>query len=246
MKIRCIAIDDEPLALQQISSYIDKTPFLEKVALCQSAFDAMELIEREEVHLLFVDINMPDLNGMDFVKSLTNKLQIIFTTAYSEYAIEGFQVDAIDYLLKPISYNSFLKAVNKAKNWFELTNLKSNQSADIEKEELFVKSDYKIVRVMINDIWYVESANEYIKIYINEKDSITTLMRLKNFEEQLPEKKFMRIHRSFIVNLDKITAIDRNRIYINQKTVIPVGEQYREIFQNYLEKKHFQSGNKNI
>lgn len=237
MKIRCIAIDDEPLALQQISSYIDKTPFLEKVALCQSAFDAMEIIENEEVHLLFVDINMPDLNGMDFVKSLTNKLQIIFTTAYSEYAIEGFQVDAIDYLLKPISYNSFLKAVNKAKNWFELTNLKSNQSADIEKEELFVKSDYKIVRVLINDIWYIESANEYIKIYINEKDSITTLMRLKNFEEQLPEKKFMRIHRSFIVNLDKITAIDRNRIYINQKTVIPVGEQYRETFQNYLEKK---------
>ena len=119
-------------------------------------------------------------------------------------------------------------------------------TAEIEKEEIFVKSDYKIVRVLINDIWYIESANEYIKIYINEKDSITTLMRLKNFEEQLPEKKFMRIHRSFIVNLDKITAIDRNRIYINQKIVIPVGEQYKEIFQNYLEKKHFQSGNKNL
>ena len=235
MKIRCLAIDDEPLALKQISSYIDKTPFLERVALCQSAFDAMEIIEKEEVHLLFVDINMPDLNGMDFVKSLTKKPQIIFTTAYSEYAIEGFQVDAIDYLLKPINYNSFLKAANKSKDLFELTNLKFNQQT--EKVEIFVKADYKVVRIQLDDIMYIESANEYIKIYLNEKESITTLMRLKVFEEQLPKKKFMRVHRSFIINLEKITAIDKNRIYIGQKIKIPVGELYKETFQEYLDKK---------
>ncbi|MDO9152388.1 MAG: LytTR family DNA-binding domain-containing protein [Paludibacter sp.] len=237
--MRCLAIDDEPLALQQISSYIDKTPFLEKVALCQSAFDAMEIIENELVHLLFVDINMPDLNGMDFIKSLSKKPQVIFTTAYSEYAIEGFQVDAIDYLLKPINYNSFLKAVNKAKTWFELTQWK--EKAENETDEVFVKSDYKVVKVRFEDILYVESANEYIKIYIDKNEPITTLMRLKIFEEQLPVKKFMRIHRSFIVNIEKISAIDRNRIYIGSKTIIPVGEQYKETFQKFLHKKMYRS-----
>ncbi len=235
MNIRCLAIDDEPLALQQISSYIDKTPFLGKAGLCQSAFDAMEIIENEEIDLIFVDINMPDLNGMDFVKSLTKKPQIIFTTAYSEYAVEGFQVDAIDYLLKPISYNSFLKAVNKSKVLFELKNLKPEKQT--EKTEIFVKADYKVVRIELNDILYVESANEYIKIYISEKDSVTTLMRLKTLEEQLPDVKFMRIHRSFIINLEKITAIDRNRIYLGEKIKIPVGDLYKETFQQYLDKK---------
>ena len=235
MKIRCLAIDDEPLALQQISSYIDKTPFLEKTGLCQSAFDAMEIIEQQEVDLLFVDINMPDLNGMDFVKSLTKKPQIIFTTAYSEYAIEGFQVDAIDYLLKPISYNSFLKAVNKSKALFELRNLKSSQETEIE--EIFVKSDYKVVRVRLDDILYIESANEYIKIYLSEKESITTLMRLKTLESQLSDKKFMRVHRSFIINLEKISAIDRSRIFLGEKIKIPVGDLYKEIFQEYFDKK---------
>lgn len=237
MKIKCLAIDDEPLALKQISSYIDKTPFLEKVAICQSAFDAIEIIKNNDVHLLFVDINMPDLNGMDFVKSLTTKPKIIFTTAYSEYAIEGFQVDALDYLLKPINYNSFLKAANKAKSWFDLTNLKSTPNTEDAKEEIFVKADYKIVRVRFDEILYIESANEYIKIFMNEKEHITTLMRLKALENELPEKKFMRVHRSFIVNLDKITALDRNRIYLGQKIIIPVGEQYREVFQEYIDKK---------
>ncbi|MBP1663094.1 MAG: ypdB 2 [Bacteroidetes bacterium] len=235
MKIRCLAIDDEPLALQQISSYIDKTPFLEKAELCQSAFDAMDIIENKEIDLIFVDINMPDLNGMDFVKSLTKKPQIIFTTAFSEYAFEGFQVEAIDYLLKPISYNSFLKAVNKTKNLFELTNLKINQPA--QNTEIYVKSDYKVVRVLLDDIVYIESANEYIKIYLSEKECITTLMRLKIIEKQLPEKKFMRIHRSFIINLEKITAIDRNRIYLGEKIKIPVGELYNETFQKFISSK---------
>lgn len=236
MKIKCIAIDDEPLALKQISSYIDKTPFLETVALCQSAFDALELLEKQDVDLLFVDINMPDLNGMDFVKSLSKRPQIIFTTAYSEYAVEGFQVDAIDYLLKPIGYNSFLKAVNKARTWFELKQQKSITGEE-SNDEIFVKADYKVIRIRLADILFVESANEYIKIHLDNTDVITTLMRLKVLEEQLAGKHFMRIHRSFIVALDKIKAIERNRVILGAKTIIPVGEQYRELFQEYLEAK---------
>ena len=236
MKIKCVAIDDEPLALRQISSYIEKTPFLEQIALCQSAFEALELLESKDVDLLFVDINMPDLNGLDFVKSLNKRPQIIFTTAYSEYAIEGFQVDAIDYLLKPIAYTSFLKAVNKARMWFEMKLQKPLVDNELNKE-LFVKSEYKIVRIVLSDILYIESANEYIRIHLDNNEVITTLMRLKNIEEQLSNTHFMRVHRSFIVALDKIKEIERNRIIMGHKIVIPVGDQYRDVFQEYMDKK---------
>ena len=236
MKIKCVAIDDEPLALRQISSYIEKTPFLEQIALCQSAFEALELLESKDVDLLFVDINMPDLNGLDFVKSLNKRPQIIFTTAYSEYAIEGFQVDAIDYLLKPIAYTSFLKAVNKARMWFEMKLQKPLVDNELNKE-LFVKSEYKIVRIVLSDILYIESANEYIRIHLDNNEVITTLMRLKNIEEQLSNTHFMRVHRSFIVALDKIKEIERNRIIMGHKIVIPVGDQYRDAFQEYMDKK---------
>lgn len=236
MKIKCVAIDDEPLALRQISSYIEKTPFLEQIALCQSAFEALELLESKDVDLLFVDINMPDLNGLDFVKSLNKRPQIIFTTAYSEYAIDGFQVDAIDYLLKPIAYTSFLKAVNKARMWFEMKLQKPLVDNELNKE-LFVKSEYKIVRIVLSDILYIESANEYIRIHLDNNEVITTLMRLKNIEEQLSNTHFMRVHRSFIVALDKIKEIERNRIIMGHKIVIPVGDQYRDAFQEYMDKK---------
>lgn len=236
MKIKCVAIDDEPLALRQISSYIEKTPFLEQIALCQSAFEALELLESKDVDLLFVDINMPDLNGLDFVKSLNKRPQIIFTTAYSEYAIDGFQVDAIDYLLKPIAYTSFLKAVNKARMWFEMKLQKPLVDNELNKE-LFVKSEYKIVRIVLSDILYIESANEYIRIHLDNNEVITTLMRLKNIEEQLSNTHFMRVHRSFIVALDKIKEIERNRIIMGYKIVIPVGDQYRDAFQEYMDKK---------
>lgn len=236
MKIKCIAIDDEPLALKQISSYIEKTPFLEQTAFCQSAFEALELLEEKDVDLLFVDINMPDLNGLDFVKSLTKRPQIIFTTAYSEYAIDGFQVDAIDYLLKPIAYTSFLKAVNKARTWFELKQQKTPDENDLDKE-IFVKSEYKMVRVLLSDILYIESANEYIRIHLDNSEVITTLMRLKNMKEQLGNTHFMRVHRSFIVALAKIKEIERYRISMGTKIIIPIGEQYREAFQEYMDKR---------
>jgi len=235
MMIKCLAIDDEPLALKQISSYIEKTPFLEAVALCRSAFDAIVFLENSEVDLMFVDINMPDLNGLDFVKSLTQKPQIIFTTAYSEYAIDGFQVDALDYLLKPISYAVFLKSANKAKTWFEL-NSKQPESVQTTQDSLFVKSEYKMVRIFLSEIKYIESANEYIQIHLVNDEPVTTLIRLKAMEEQLPKDKFMRVHRSFIVNLDRIKVIERNRIVFDHNVYIPVGEQYKEKFQEFVDK----------
>jgi DNA-binding LytR/AlgR family response regulator len=235
MVIKCIAIDDEPLALEQINSYIEKTPFLECVSLCQSAFEAMEFLQSNEVDLMFVDINMPDTNGMEFVKSLKQHPQVIFTTAYSEYAIEGFQVDAIDYILKPISYTSFLKAANKAKSWFELSQ-KQPDTLKATQDCLFVKSEYKLVRIMLVDIKYIESANEYIQIHLTNEEPVSTLIRLKVIEEQLPKNKFMRVHRSFIVNLDKVKVIDRNRIVFDNKVHIPIGDQYKEAFQAYIDK----------
>lgn len=235
MQIKCLAIDDEPLALEQISSYIDKIPFLEKVALCQSTYEALNYMADNEIDLMFVDINMPDMNGMEFVKSLNKKPQVIFTTAYSEYAIEGFQVDALDYILKPISFDIFQKAANKAKRWFEL-NQKQPETIQTTQDSLFVKSEYKLVRITLSEIQYIESANEYIQIHLINAKPITTLIRLKVIEEQLPKDKFMRVHRSFIVNLDQVKVIERNRIVFDQKVYIPIGDQYKDAFQAFVDK----------
>jgi DNA-binding LytR/AlgR family response regulator len=236
MTIKCLSIDDEPLALKQISSYIEKTPFLVSVALCQSAFEAMDFLANDEIDLMFVDINMPDINGMDFVKSLVNKPQVIFTTAYSEFAFEGFQVDALDYILKPISYAIFLKAATKAKTWFDLNQkqLEANQNS---QDCLFVKSDYKLIKILLSEIKYIESANEYIQIHLINDKPVTTLMRLKVIEEQLPKDKFLRVHRSFIVNLKQVKVIERSRIIFDQKVYIPIGDQYKENFQQFVDKK---------
>ena len=236
MKIKCIAIDDEPLALEQIGSYVQKTPFLELIATCKNAYEALEVLKEKEVDLMFIDIDMPDISGLDLVKSLVKKPQIIFTTAYSEYAFEGFQVDAIDYLLKPINYAAFLKAANKSKIWFEANSPeKAEQQPKSDRKEIFVKSNYKVVRILLADISYIESANEYIKIFLDNQEVITTFMRLKNIEELLPAGDFMREHKSFIINLNKILAVDRNRIINKKKKHIPVGEQYKEIFNKYMD-----------
>jgi DNA-binding LytR/AlgR family response regulator len=236
MKIQCIAIDDEPLALKQISSYIQKTPFLELVAECQSAFEAMDALKNNTILLMFIDINMPDLSGMEFVKSLTNKPYIVFTTAYSEYAIEGFKVDAIDYLLKPISYSSFLKAANKVKNIVDLTTVKQTETISSTITHLFVKSEYKLMRIELADIKYIESMHEYVRIHLLNDKPVMTLLSLKAIEEQLPHDKFMRVHRSFIVNLDKVKIIERNRIIFDTNIFIPISDQYKDQFQKYIDK----------
>jgi DNA-binding LytR/AlgR family response regulator len=231
--IRCIAIDDEPLALKQIAGYIKKTPFLELAGNYQSAMQALEALENTPVDLMFVDINMPDLSGMDFVKTLENPPKIIFITAYSEYALEGFRVDAIDYLLKPVSYNDFLKSANKARNYFEtIPPLALKEAAD--RQYLFVKSGYKVVRISLDDITYIEGMREYVRIHLINGKSLLPLISLHVLEEQLPSDKFMRVHRSYIVNLEKITSIDHSRIVFEDKVYIPVSEQYKEGFQRYI------------
>ena len=235
MKIRCIAIDDEPLALKQISGFVEKTPFLELIASCKSAFEAMDALSKNEVDLMFVDIQMPDLTGIDFVKSLNKDQKIIFTTAYQEYALEGYKVDALDYILKPFGYEEFLKSANKAKSHFELIE-KATINIDTKDDYLFVKSEYKIKRINLDDILYIESLREYVKIVLKEEKPVLSLMSLKSLEEKLPLEKFMRVHRSFIVNLCEIQTIERSRIIFG-KTYIPVSDQYKDKFQEFLAKR---------
>ena len=232
--IRCIAIDDEPLALKQIADYISKTPFLELAGLCESALQALELLDKTPVDLMFVDVNMPDLSGMDFVKTLENPPFIVFVTAYSEYALEGFRVDAIDYLLKPISYSDFLKSVNKVKAWFDAMQQKPAEVMS-NKDFLFIKSEYKILRINFDDINYIEAMSEYIRIHLVNSKPVMTQLSMKSIEDQLPDDRFMRVHRSFIINLSKISVIERNRIIFDGTVYIPVSDQYKSKFQNYID-----------
>ncbi len=234
--IKCIAIDDEPLAVKKIAGYIRKIPFLELVAECRNASEAMSIMSQNDIQLLFIDINMPDINGMDFVKSLANKPYIVFTTAYSEYAVEGFQVEAVDYLLKPISFGNLLKAANKVKNLIELSTNSQKESLRTTPNHLFVKSEYKLIRIELDNIKYIESQHEYIKIFLINSNPVMTQISMKNIEEQLPSDRFMRVHRSFIVNLARVSVIERNRIVFDDKIYIPVSEQYKEKFQEYIDK----------
>lgn len=232
--IRCIAIDDEPLALKQIVSYIEKTPFLKLMEQFESALQAIPFLQENDIDLMFVDINMPDLSGMDFVKSLKNPPKIIFTTAYSEHAVEGFRVDAVDYLLKPISYVDFLKAADKAKERIN-PKLSDNHLIESNEEFLFIKSEYKILRINLNDIIYIESMREYVRIHIDNKRPVMALMSMKKMEDFLPLSVFMRVHRSYIVNLKKVDTIERHRIIFGKDVYIPISEQYKEAFQKYLD-----------
>jgi DNA-binding LytR/AlgR family response regulator len=231
--IRCLAIDDEPLALRQIASYIKKTPFLELTEVCESAMKAMEVLNRASVDLMYVDINMPDLSGMQFVKTLENPPMVVFVTAYSEYALEGFNVNAIDYLLKPIGYSDFLKSANKARKSFQniVPKIKKPEPGN---EYLFVKSGYKVVRICLDDILYIEGKREYAQIHLTNGKSLMPLISLRAIEEQLPPERFMRVHRSFIVSLVKITTIDHSRIIFEGKVNIPISDQYKEHFQHYI------------
>jgi two-component system LytT family response regulator len=243
-----MAIDDEPLALTQIKGYISKVPFLTLVDACTNALEAMKVLMKESVDLIFVDINMPDLNGMDFVKSLVKKPLIIFTTAYSEFAVEGFRVDAVDYLLKPFGYADFLKAANKALNLFEMMNLQSSSDSfsgslqhalpgSSDPDAIFVRADYKTIRIEMSRILYIESQNEYVRIFQDDQKPVMTLLSLKILEEKLPVDRFMRVHRSYIVCLPKITAVANNRIIFGKDTYIPIGNQYKDKFLEYINKK---------
>ena len=245
--IRCIAIDDEPLALQQIAAYIGKVPFLELAAQCQSAVEARQFLEQDTVDAIFCDINMPDLNGMDFVKSLTVPPLIVFTTAYAEYAVEGFKVNAVDYLLKPFGMQDFQRAALRLKERLEASPTTSTvttspttptvPTSPADNDVVFLKTEYRIVKVTISDIRYVEAMSEYLKVYLEgESKPIVTLLSMKKMEERLPDY-FMRIHRSYIINLTKIQEVNKNRVIMDADTYLPIGDMYKEAFQAYLDNK---------
>ena len=238
--IRCLAIDDEPLALQQLVAYISKVPFLELAAQCQSALEARAFLEHDTVDAIFCDINMPDLNGMDFVKSLAVPPLVVFTTAYSEYAVEGFRVNAVDYLLKPFGLQDFRRAANRLKERLENNAPVVSGSAvgSLPADDtLFLKTDSRIVKVSIPDIRYVEGMSEYLKVWIEgEAKPIITLLSMKKMQEHLPNN-FMRIHRSYIINLNKIQEVNKNRVIMDSDTYLPIGDLYKDAFQAYLDTK---------
>lgn len=234
--IRCLAIDDEPLALEQITAYINKVPFLELAAKCQSALEARTYLESDTVDAIFCDINMPDLNGMDFVKSLAVPPLIVFTTAYSEYAVEGFKVNAVDYLLKPFGLQDLQRAANRIKDRLTESVAAAKPATDSD-DALFLKTDYRIVKVSIPDIRYVEAMSEYLKVWIEgEAKPIITLLSMKKMQEHLPNY-FMRIHRSYIINLNKIQEVNKNRVIMDSDTYLPIGDLYKDAFQAYLDTK---------
>lgn len=232
MTLNCIIIDDEPLALGLMESYVKRTQFLNLVGKYSSAVHAMEEMPGKNINLVFVDIQMPELNGLDFSRNIDKHTKIIFTTAFDQYAIDGYKVNALDYLLKPISYIDFLQAANKAMQWFE--EIRNHEQQNIEPDYIFVKSDYKLIRIDLKSILYIEGLKDYIKIYTkDEQKPVISLMSLKSMEEQLPKSHFIRIHRSFIVNKKEIKVIDRGRI-VFEKTYIPIGESYKQVLQSFL------------
>ena len=245
--LKCIAIDDEPLALRQLKSYIEKIPYLELTATCNNALEAQQLLASQHVDLIFVDINMPDLNGVDFVRALIDRPMVIFTTAYSEYAVEGFKLDAVDYLLKPFSFADFNRSVTKAQSLYELLAYRKTQgdvpapeATPRDREYISIKADYKTTLVRISDIVYLESEGEYVRLHLDDRSTITTLFRLKNMEAALPSEMFMRVHRSYIVNLQRIRSYVKGRVFISDSEYVPIGENYREAFQRYIE-AHYQN-----
>lgn len=238
--IRCAVVDDEPLALGLMASYVKKTPFLELVGAYSSAVQAMQEMHDHPVDLIFLDIQMPELNGLDYSRMIPAQTRVIFTTAFNQYALDGYKVNALDYLLKPISYPDFLQAANKAQEWFKLVE-QSKQPEKTEKEEeiqsIFVKSDYKLIQIELKNILYVEGLKDYVKIYEeNATRPVMSLMSMKAMEDMLPSDRFIRVHRSYIVQKEKIRIIEHNRIVFGN-TYIPIGDSYKQSFQDFLNKR---------
>lgn len=234
--INCIAVDDEPLALKQLENYISQVPFLDFKGGCRCAAEAMKYIREDIVDAIFLDINMPDINGIDFVKTLVTPPIIVFTTAYADYAVEGFKVNAVDYLLKPFGLDEFRRAAEKVRVQYEQREGNSTAVAD-EDDALFFKTDYKIVRVNVSSISCIEGMSEYLKLHMDGNvDPLVILLSMKKLEGRLPSY-FMRVHKSYIINLRKIREVSRGRVLMEDGTLIPVGDMYKEAFQAYLDSK---------
>jgi DNA-binding LytR/AlgR family response regulator len=233
-KLRCIAVDDEPLALELLEDNIRQVPFLELVASCQNAFEAMDVLHEQNADLLFLDIQMPGISGVQFLKSLqgqSSSPMVVFITAYEQYALEGFELDVVDYLLKPVAFERFLKSANKA---YELFKLRQHSPPEISATHFFVNANYALVKIRYDEIMYIEGLKDYVKIYITSaRHPVITRMTLKGIEQKLPAQAFMRIHKSYIVSLDKIQSVRNLKIHIGE-AIIPVGEQYVEEFMKAI------------
>ncbi len=232
MNIKCIAIDDEPLALQLVAGYISKFPMLQLVNTFEDAIAGAEFLRNNTIDLLFIDINMPDITGIELVRALQNKPMVIFTTAYKNFAFEGFELEALDYLLKPIDIKRFTKAVDKAIDFYKY---KQGIKNETETQSLYVYSEYRMIKIKLSDIEYIESMEDYIKIYTGAPKPILTLMPLKKVLEKLPFNDFKRIHRSYIVPIDKIRSIQNRKVQLTN-IELPVSDTYMESFRTWIKK----------
>lgn len=232
MTLNCIIIDDEPLAAELLASYARKTLFLNLIGVFNSAVEGIKVIRENRVDLIFLDIQMPELSGLEFAKILPKETKIIFTTAFSQYAVDGYKANAVDYLMKPIGYDDFLAGANRALEWFRSVRQSENASDD---RFIFVKSEYKLVKIMFDDILYIEGLKDYVKIYLTDgREPVMSLMNMKKIEESLPKPEFMRIHRSYIVHMRKIEGIDRFRVVIGN-AILPISDSYKTTIQDYLD-----------
>lgn len=240
--IKCLVVDDEPLALHVIEDYISKIPFLQLVKATTSAIEALQLVQAGNIDLVFLDVQMPELTGIQFMRIANGRTKIILTTAYPQYALEGYELDAIDYLLKPIAFDRFYKAAQKVQaNLFPAAKAAEKEEpqperSDISNDFIFVKTEHKIQKVYLNDILFIEGLKDYISIF-TPTERIITLQNMKKVEDALPERHFIRVHRSYIVALNKIDSIERSRIFMGDK-VIPIGDTYRDEFFKMIEEKN--------
>ena len=233
--IQCLAVDDEPIALEKLRNYITKIPYFDLVAVCEDAMEAMKVMNKQEIDALFIDINMPDLNGLDFVESLSKRPLIVFTTAYAQYAVDSFRVAPVDYLLKPIGFADFQRAANRVLQQFNLQ-MSSNATPAVSNS-LYIKIEYKYVRIDQKDIRYIEGMSDYLRIFTTtEAKPLITHSTLRQIKEYLAPN-FLQVHRSFIVNMEQLKEIQRMRILMDKETWIPVGDLYKEDFVNYLQSR---------
>ncbi|TWP26560.1 response regulator transcription factor [Apibacter muscae] len=236
-KISCIIVDDEPMALQLIENYVNQTAYLELIGKFNNAIEVLDFINKQKVDLIFLDIQMPELNGLQLAETIKDHTKIIFTTAFDQYALEGYKVNALDYLLKPFDYKEFILATNKAKEWFELIHAKEQKELDKKQspEYFFVKSEYRQIKISFHKILYIEGLKDYVKIWLkDEPKPILTLMSLKKLEEELPKDRFMRVHRSFIISLEHIQSIEKNQVIIHQQ-YITISDQHKESFYKFIQ-----------
>ncbi len=223
--MRCLAVDDEPLALELLEDNISKLPYLQLVGSCSNAIEAIKVLQTEQVDLIFLDIQMPGLTGLQFIQSLTIKPMIILVTAYEKYALDGFNHDVVDYLVKPVSLDRFIKACNKA---HELFQLKNKTNGETNNSYIFVKADYSLIKIDLKDIIWVEGLKDYLRIHLhNSNKPIVTRMAMKNLEEELPSSQFVRIHKSFIVSIRFITSIRKSTLLVGEQE-LPIGDIYRD------------------